>query len=153
MPASSAPKLPPHVRTALLCTDVIKDVNNKITVIGIFTNDIRLSRIPGQLRLCIYVEYMSPKTATEQVNFRIKYGGEEVVRLEGRLEGITRGATAPIVVGPFDMIAEVAGELAVDLEVGGSGYKPLFRKDVAVGEVNSFAIMEPPAAVTPAPTA
>lgn len=112
-------------------------------------SNIVVARLPANFRFTLFIEYVPTRNGKEDVDFRVSFGGEEVIMTKGQLDGMVKGAPAPIVIGPIDIGLLVEDELQVDVAIAGGPWKPIVRKSVAVGQVES--LFNPSVASAPLP--
>lgn len=121
--------------TVVICEDVREEINHKRILIGVFSGDILVSSLPGQLSLTLYIEH---KLQGEQkLEFIIYYAEEEQARIEMQAETKEVGVIAVIPFPRFGLAIKKPGELRVDVSIDSGEPEKLIAKTVGVGEIPS----------------
>lgn len=127
---------PKSIGAAFLCTDIIRDVSNKISVIGIFTHDIVIDDFPAKFRFALYVE-VYPSSEKSQVDFRIKIGEQELVEIKGEAGG-PMGDMIPIMLSNLEAELMPNTSFKVEVRVSNDRWFAMVDKKIVLGKVEKL---------------
>lgn len=132
------------VVNAVVCDDIRYEINNKISLMGVFANNISVPNFPAVgLRMAVYCEVQVPERG-KQYSFEMKltYANVERMRILGAFE--VHDADVAVVASPqLNVALEREGELEISVSIDNNPPIKVIKKQVAVGTV-TLPLSAPP---------
>lgn len=140
-----AKKDPLRFGNIILCSDILVEINRKISAIGMFTNDILVSGFPAPVRLALYVEAFPPDGEKHEINFSVLFNDEQAVEMRGTLEGGVKGQPVPIMLPQFEVVLPGEVELKIVATINSGRSMPIVTKKILKGDLPQMHNIVPPA--------
>lgn len=117
-----------EIRAAILCESCRQEVNNKISLIGVFPTDINVQGFPVTFPLAAYLELGGLDDGAHKLEFRITVPGSAAEGV-AEIESVAGPGIGPL---PFPMAmltAQESGDVTVEIRLdGGDWIVPIRRK-------------------------
>lgn len=126
---------PKQIFNFIICTDILKDITNKYSIIGTYTNDIVVGEFPARLRLALYADFLADDTPNHKVDFRLTIDNEEPLFIKGELRDSTRGQITALAVNNLEALIPKPGEIKVEVQIDSGKWVTITRKKVLLGTV------------------
>jgi len=101
-------------KNVILCDWVTSDVQNKHSLIGIYSNHLAVPEFPIAIRLSLYLEVGDVRTEPHGFDLIFKFGGQEVARGRADINGMPDGDIGIIVINGFELLFPAEGTLEID---------------------------------------
>jgi len=113
----------------VVCDDIRQESNGKLILVGVYSRDIRLSKIPGQAQLAFLIALNASETGGIKFESQVLFNGEQMLHAngEGNIDG--KGlAMVSFPPGPFVFKSE--GELVFRARLEDEEWIELWRGSV-----------------------
>jgi hypothetical protein len=123
------------LRYAALCETVLQDIQQRWSLIGIYTGDVIVSQFPTKIRCALYIEFSAP--ASGPLNLEILLGGRLLANIAAEIgpkpeDGA--GAAAVLGIPGIELGLDRPAELKVSW-IDGSSKKMVLKKAIVLGNV------------------
>jgi hypothetical protein len=125
----------PDIHAILICEDVRHEVNNKHSLIGVFSGDIQVSKFPANINVAAFASVNLRTTKTRRLLIEVKYDGQTHLKMEGEISATKTLGTIGLPTPQLRLGAAKAGELEIIVSVGDSTL--VAKKSIIEGEVPS----------------
>lgn len=71
-----------EIVNALLCEDIRQEKSNKYIIIGVFTGDIIVKKLPATIPICVFIQARMANTGETAFTFRLSGPGEGSITME-----------------------------------------------------------------------
>lgn len=121
---------PIEIKNAFLCDDVRQEVNNKHTLVGVYSGNIVLPRVPADVLLGLFMEMETPAGAHE-IEIRISGPGKGSATLKANIQQAESGS-ASLANSRAQFHMEKEGVFRVDARTPGGRWANVIKKRVLV---------------------
>lgn len=137
-----------QVRNALLCEDVRQEKTEKFFLIGVFSGDIIISKVPARVAIALYMEGALERAGTTNIQIRFSGPGEGEGIVGAEFATSTDGERVVIPIPRLELLFEEAGTFRVDISDDDHTWVTVIEKKVVVTD----RVLTPFAAETPQPS-
>ena len=134
--------------TVVLCDLVIQSVENKPSLIGIYTGDILTSAMPARLRLALYAEFVPPANGQYHIEIDIKADGNKLMKGAVEIKDAVAGITAMIPLPGFELGVDGPVQLEVTASVNSARAQVILKKKIMKNPVPGPGVSSPPSGQT-----
>jgi hypothetical protein len=126
-----------RVKNVAMCDDIRFEIGNKHTLVGVYSGDVVLSKIPSELTISFYIELKAPEQRTYDIEFEVKLGDEVKQHVVGLLD-IDRPHQLGVIAFPrMPMHVGKATTISLRAKFEGEPWRPLIRRRVRQGRVGA----------------
>ncbi len=140
---------PANVGSVILCSDIIKDINNRLSFIGCYTHDIVIGQVPSSIRLALYVEVYRSARTPKSLDLRLTFEGEEAINVTAEIPGTPQAGLALLMLPGLDAHFGGPGTFRGEIRINTNKWELLFEKKIIVGPVEELASVSVQAASDP----
>jgi hypothetical protein len=143
--------LPFNVGNFVLCEDIRPGLYGRVSLMGVYSGDIIVSKLGGFFHAGIYAEIYGNDLNDVDAEITVLYAGQEVVKMQTGMRFQNLREPCLFVVAPFQVMLNSEGDLTV-VAVSKGVTKTLLTKRVRVGELTNVPAplgSAAPAAPTP----
>lgn len=123
------------VRYAALCETVLQDIQQRWSLIGIYTGEVIVPHFPAKVRCAIYIEFSEPVSGP--LNLEIILGGRRLANIAAEISHKPEddaGATAVLGIPGLELGLDRPAELKVSW-IDGKSKKTVLKKAIVQGDV------------------
>jgi hypothetical protein len=124
------------VELAIACEDVREERGNKISVMGMFTDQIAVAQFPADIRIAFFFTVRSDKAQEVILKTRITVDGEIAGHAHMQLSPTETASLGNVIVPLGFVRMSTDGYFALSMAVGESeNWVEVIRKTVSIGQV------------------
>ena len=115
---------------AVLCEDIRHEINNKNSLIGVFSGDVLISELPGKVRFAIYYEASVEMPGKIKSEIRLQYADKAAFTAE--LEHDVQTKYISSATPPFELVIENEGDFVVSVRFEEQDWKEIIRRRISL---------------------
>ena len=123
-----------QVINALICDDVRKEANGKDILIGVYSGNISVKKVPANIMLSAWINLQIEEPG--EFNFEVRVidpSGRTIVDGKIGLKAKEKHDTASISLPKFSIMAQSMGKLKVQIRKRGGRWQTIISKDLVIG--------------------
>jgi hypothetical protein len=124
------------VGTAILCELIRPEANNKLSILGVFTGDVILARLPSALGLSAYIEMLPHRLGKFEIEFRFMPPGGSESGFKSELEVSALGPLGLPLPTLLINLTET-GPLSLQVKVDHSEWHTVLERKIILGEMTA----------------
>jgi len=136
-------KRPFDVQLCIMCEDVREEKHNKYSLIGVYSGDILISELPGDMSVAFFLEVLINEVGTQDLQLRLSGPGNGTATIKARIELTEKGALSVLKTPRIQMIAEKAGTFRFDITSDGETWENLITKQISLMPSSANASRQP----------
>lgn len=125
---------------ALLCEDIRQERNNKYIIIGVYSGDIILQKVPSTVLVSLFVEMKVSKAGQNTAKIRLAGPGEDSAVLDMAFETQQPNQVVTLAGPAMTVIMAKAGPFTVSASTDGRKWVPIIEKQVILASSQPSAI-------------
>jgi len=119
----------------VICDDIRHELNNKVSLMGVFSADILVSDFPAKaINLAIYVQFQLSK-GKHTFTVEITYSGEKRFLIEGEIEA-AEGSAAYFASPQLRLAASEEGDIEFKVSLDGAQSERTEKKHISKGDIS-----------------
>lgn len=122
------------IGAVVVCDDVRLEVGRKHTLVGVFSGDIIVGKLPFTIRLSIWIEYLPEREGKQDGHFKIRFSDKEPIVLKMEIDIHKMGPIA-LVIPQFVIRGEFEGDLTVEFSSDGEVWQEISKKRILLGKL------------------
>ena len=131
----------------ILCDDVRIEINKKLILIGVYSGDIIVAKLPYRLKLAVYLEYLPESAGEQEMFFKYTSGDDKHTLLHLKLLVAKHNVNSPIILPGVEKVFSEESELKVDCSEDNKKWIRLITKRILIGNPMTW-----PPSVLPQPS-
>jgi hypothetical protein len=136
-------KVTVRILRSILCEEVRAELDNKNTLVGVFSGNIAVQHFPAQIRLAVYSDVEAFASGQHKFKATVSFDGKDIIQGEGIFELPVLGLGA-LVMPSFIIPVANAGRLTINIAFDEMEPVEIVSREIAVGTIPSLG-----AAITP----
>lgn len=107
----------------VFCDDIRREDNGKAILIGVYTGDLVVQKLPTQFPLSAWIRLTGVDRGKHSVNIRFDFPGGESLGMDGEAEVNDPNETDDIILVGFPAILKEEGDITCNFVVSGEDYE------------------------------
>lgn len=133
---------PFYVLNAILCEDVRLEPTGKHMLIGVFSGNIVVAKMPAKIAIAFYIEAQVLELGEHILYIRMRSPGGSEVKMEARMTNTERGKSIALGVPRGELQIPEEGEIEVCVSHNEKDWISIIRKLVTVGAVKNPLVLD-----------
>ena len=122
------------IRNCLLCDDIRQEKNNKLIILGVFSGDILIPKVPANISLAFFIDGFADVLGETSIWFKLSGPGEGHVIIEVSLDVTMAGQQIALSLPRADVTLECEGVLRFDASSDQKDWVNLMEKKVILSD-------------------
>lgn len=123
-----------RIRNCLLCDNVIQDIHNRYTLVGVFTNDVLVAEFPARIRLAFYGEFVVKQAGEYLIELSIDVDNNPAIKIGANVTVVNSDEVTALAVPNLDITIKQEVELTISVLVNKTSRpQTLIRKKIRRG--------------------
>lgn len=135
-------KRPFDVQLCVMCEDVREEKNGKHSLIGVYSGDILISELPGDISMAFFIEIIIREVGLHELQLRLSGPGAHSATLKAQVDLTEKNAVSVLKTPRIQAGLEEPGTFRFDISTDGETWENLITKQISL--MPSSATASPP---------
>jgi hypothetical protein len=119
-----------ELASAILCEDIRQEKSEKLILIGVFTGNIFIDKVPADLPFALFVPGVSSKPGPSEIQIRYSGPGRGRAIIRAVLQTTKENEVVNLIVPRLTVHMECEGTFKVDVRTDQGRWRPIVRKEI-----------------------
>ena len=124
-----------YFKIAILCEHIVYDLNNKYSLIGVYSDNLTVAEIPAHLRFGLYVVFIPDRDGDHTIEITFSLNDNEIAKGQIQIPNTTMKKPVQFALPTFDMTINQDSQLKIDAIVNDGKSIILVNNKIAKGEI------------------
>jgi hypothetical protein len=131
---------PFKITLCLACEDIREEKHGKHSLMGLYTGDILISDIPGNVPMAFFMEFEVKDPGKHLFWLRLSGPGEHNATLRAEVELPQSGALAVLKTPRIDLLVDAEGIFTFDISTDNENWENLLRKEFSLASLSNGSL-------------
>ena len=123
------------IESALLCEQIRQEIQNKVSIVGVFSSNIVVGQFPSTFPITIYLEIDAEVAGEIELNVKLISPGSN--RVEVKIMGeIALPGRSYIPMPAMPLVCDEPGPVTVEVSDGGEVWHTLIAREIQLGDID-----------------
>lgn len=127
------------IKNAILCEDIRKEVSNKLILIGVYSGNILVTKLPTNISLNYYFDTIVKTSGIHQIYIRLSGPGKDSLVLGAGIDASEDNAHGAVTGPKMEVLLEREGTIKIAVSADKKSWKTVISKAVNIVDVLPIA--------------